>query len=498
MKNLDEEFEEQVPIEEEAAGDVVGEEDGSVNEEHSSINPVADSANEANPMLTYLQEMGRISLLSSKEEVELAKQMEEGHQQLQNAVLAVPVSIKKLGAIAEQLENGECRITSLLHGLDKTDQEGNEEIKARFVNNVREAERINRERAAFQKDLNQPSTTKDSAVMAIVRIERSTHSIVSLFREMMLSRKYLDDMAAEIKAIGRKFEAAGEHQSKDRDLAGDGEKRDALSELEQAHQIDRENLENIIATIERGEAIASEAKNKLIQANLRLVVSMAKKYTNRGLSLLDLIQEGNIGLMRAVEKFEYRRGFKFSTYATWWIRQAINRALADQGRTIRMPVHMVDTINQLIRHSKEFARDYGRDPSLEELAGMLDLDPAKVQNILTVAKDPVSLNVPIKSDESSFLGDLLVDEDSPSPPEISEKEALRAGIREVLSLLDPREESILKQRFGLETNQDLTLAEVGKNFSVTRERIRQIEVKAIQKLRHPNRKKQLESFAEDE
>ncbi len=487
MKKIDEDLEENLRLVEPEENDDV---------ENDSLSHAPSPGNEANPMLTYLQEMGRISLLSSKEEVEWARKMEEGHKQVQNAVLAVPAAITKLHSIAEQLDNGSCRITDLLHGLDKADNKGNDEIKSKFIKKVQEAERIHQERAAFQKDLKKPSTTKDSAVMSMVRIERSTHAIISLFQDMLISRKYLDDMAKEVKAIGSKFAAAS--KSREEKLETRKGNKDVLSDLEDVYQIDRENIENIVATIERGDEIAGEAKNKLIQANLRLVVSMAKKYTNRGLSLLDLIQEGNIGLMRAVEKFEYRRGFKFSTYATWWIRQAINRALADQGRTIRMPVHMVDTINQLIKHSKDFARENGRDPSLEELSEMLDIDKAKIQNILTVSKDPVSLNVPIKSDESSFLGDLLVDEDSPSPSEASEKKALEDGIKQALKLLDPREESILKQRFGIETTRDLTLAEVGKNFSVTRERIRQIEVKAIQKLRHPNRKKQLESFAEDE
>ncbi|MFO7760909.1 MAG: sigma-70 family RNA polymerase sigma factor [Thermodesulfobacteriota bacterium] len=484
MKKIDEEFEENFQTEDSSGVD---------EEENPLMQHVSSSSDGANPMLTYLQEMGRIPLLSSIQEVELAQKMEEGHQQVQNAVLAVPASLKKLLSIAEQLENGSCRITALLHGLDKADKKGNNSIKKKFINKVQEAERINCERKAFQKDLNKPSATKDSAVMSMVRIERSTHAIISLFQEMLINRNYLNDMVTEVKAIGRKFETARKQEGNALEKRGD-----VLSELEEVYQIDRENIENIVATIERGEAIASEAKNKLTQANLRLVVSMAKKYTNRGLSLLDLIQEGNIGLMRAVEKFEYKRGFKFSTYATWWIRQAINRALADQGRTIRMPVHMVDIINQLIKHSKGFAREHGRDPILEELAEILNLEPAKIQNILAVSKDPVSLSIPVKNNESSFLGDLLVDEDSPSPSEASEREALRDGIKEVLKLLNPREESILKQRFGIETNQDLTLAEVGKNFSVTRERIRQIEVKAIQKLRHPNRKKQLESFAKDE
>ena len=256
-------------------------------------------------------------------------------------------------------------------------------------------------------------------------------------------------------------------------------------------------MENAIAAIYYADSIKKEAKDVLTKANLRLVVSVAKRYANRGLHLLDLVQEGNIGLMKAVDKFEYRRGYKFSTYATWWIRQAINRGIADQGRTIRIPVHMIDTINKLLKESKDFVREHGREPTPEEMAERTDVELSKIKTILKISREPISLDSPVGDSEDSYLSDFIEDVDSVRPDEATMMASLRSSLDQVLSDLNPREERVLRMRFGIDDSVDLTLEEVGRNFSVTRERIRQIEAKALKKLKHPLRKNKLSSFMED-
>ncbi len=448
------------------------------------------------PVKAYLREMGAVPLLSSKEEVEIAKQIEEGERQIQNAVLGVPLTLSTLQELATRLMEDRIEISGVIKGVGVLEEDEQHERKERFLWQVSEAERIERERAAFRLDLHREDLDPSDAVRTMIRIERNDHAIVQLFQEDRLQTKFIREILAGLRLVAKKLESLDQRAEKNNLLKGADKASPRPSE--DAHGIDLDALKKVFAKVEAGEAVCHLARNKLIRANLRLVVSVAKRYVNRGLQLLDLIQEGNIGLMKAVEKFEYRRGNKFSTYATWWIRQSINRAIADQGRTIRIPVHVIETINRLLKGSKEFVQEFGRDPSPKEIAERLDMDLEKVRMILRISREPISIDTPVGSDEDSFLGDFLEDADSVGPDEATIQKNMCQNLRKVLSTLTPREAKVLQLRFGIDTKADLTLEEVGENFSVTRERIRQIEAKALKKLKHPNRMKQLESFLTDE
>lgn len=466
----------------------------------------AKSKSSVDPMNIYLREMGTLTLLNHDDELKLAKMMEDGKKRVQNSVMKTPLAIPALVEVVKVVADNYTKICQVVSGVQENQPKEMKRESKKMLSRVDKAVEYDEKRSLLLKKYLQLDEHSVKAGEIFKEVEQIGEDIAALFEDKVICSDCVSAVSSGLEELSKRFrkvfvKVMGEYTLNNDDsvvkMTPEAIERQVNRQMLEESGVDQQQLRQILHEVDSGWEIYKHAREGLVRANLRLVISVSKKFVNRGLQFSDLIQEGNIGLMKAVEKFDYRRGYKFSTYATWWIRQSITRGIADQGRTIRLPVHMIETINRLLRVSKDFLLEEHREPTTEEMAEQLGTDVGRVKSALKIAKDAISLDTPVGDDGESYLSDFIEDKNNIGPDEASMITSLRECLNQVMSSLTPREAKVLRMRYGIDVDCDHTLEEVGKCFAVTRERIRQIEAQAIVKLKHPSRVDELRVFMTD-